>query len=75
MERALDAKMLTGFINDWLDGLSEQDRMMFVRRYWFGDKSNELAAKMGLSNAGASRKLSRLRESLREYLTERGAEI
>lgn len=75
VERALDAKMLTGFLNDWLDGLSEQDRMMFVRRYWFGDKSNELAAKMGLSNAGASRKLSRLRESLREYLTERGAEI
>lgn len=75
VERSLDAKLLTSCINDWLDSLDERDRMMFVRRYWYGDKSNDLAAKMGISNSGASRRLAKLRENLREYLTERGETI
>ena len=75
VEKALDAKMLCGFISEWLDSVGERDRMIFVRRYWFGDKAYELASKTGMSEAGMSRKLSKLRESLRAYLTERGTEI
>lgn len=75
VESEFDTKVLSGYINDWLDTLTEQDRMVFVRRYWYGDKAYELAEKMGLSKAGASRKLSRLRESLRAFLTEKGEKI
>ncbi len=72
VERAFDAKMLADSLNEWLDRLEERDRMLFVRRYWFGDTAKALAAKMGFSEAGVSRKLARLRDSLREALTERG---
>ena len=75
VERKFDAKELSGHISDWLDGLEEQDRMIFVRRYWYGDTAVALAKKTGLSEAGMSRKLSRMRESLRKHLTERGDEI
>ena len=75
VEREFDAKELGRHISDWLDGLPEKDRMIFVRRYWYGDKSYELAYKTGISEAGMSRKLSRMRESLRKHLTERGDEI
>lgn len=75
VEREFDAKAIGSSINDWLDGLPEQDKVLFVRRYWFGDKNADLAKKAGLSEAGMSHKLTRMRESLREYLTERGTEI
>ena len=76
VDREIDTKMLGGCINDWLDRrLSEQDRVLFVRRYWFGDKNADLAKKAGMSEAGMSKRLARMRESLREYLTERGMEI
>lgn len=75
VEREFDAKELGGHISDWLDGLEEQDRMIFVRRYWYGDTAAVLAKKTGTSGSGMSRKLSRMRESLREHLTERGDEI
>lgn len=75
VEREFDAKELSKHISNWLDGLEEQDRMIFVRRYWYGDTSVAIAKKTGISEAGMSRKLSRMRESLREHLTERGDEI
>ncbi len=75
VEREYDAKELGGQISDWLDGLSVPDRMVFVRRYWFGDTAALLAKKTGISEAGMSRKLSRLRAGLRDYLTERGTEL
>ena len=74
-ENSVDAKQLGEYISEWADTLAEQDRMIFVRRYWYADKSYELARKTGMSASGMSRKLSRLRKSLRKYLTERGVEI
>lgn len=75
VEKALDAKLLADSLNAWLDSIAEQDRMLFVRRYFFGDLSKELAKKTGISEAGISRRLSKLRGALREYLTERGVEL
>ena len=72
VERALDAKLLADSLNEWLDGIAEQDRMLFVRRYFFGDLSKGLAKKTGMSEAGLSRRLAKLRDNLRTYLTERG---
>ena len=75
VDREVDTKLLGGSINNWLDTLPGQDRALFVRRYWFGDKNADLAKKAGMSEAGMSKKLARMRESLREYLSERGMEI
>ncbi len=75
VERSFDAKQLGKYISEWLDSLGEQDRVLFVRRYWLGDKAVELAKKTGMTEYGISRKLARLQESLRKYLEERGADV
>lgn len=75
VERALDAKLLAESLNAWLLSLPEQDRMLFVRRYFYGDAAKGLAKKTGMSEAGLSRRLAKLRDSLRAYLTERGNEL
>ncbi len=75
VEQTFDAKQLGRYISEWLDGLAEQDRMIFVRRYWLGDKAVVLAKMTGMTESGMSRKLTILRNDLRKYLTKKGENI
>ena len=72
VETELEAKELTEAINRFLDGLNPEDRFLFVRRYWYADSVNELAA-LTHSRAGrVSVRLFRIREKLRLSLTKEG---
>lgn len=75
VEQTVDSNMLRQHLNEWLMSISEQDRMLFVRRYWYGDKTYELARKCGVSDSTMSRRLTRLRENLREFLTGKGETV
>jgi RNA polymerase sigma-70 factor (ECF subfamily) len=75
VEREVERAELSAVLRSWVDSLSAPQRQLFVRRYWYGDTASTLAKKTGISEAGMSRKLSRMRESLREHLAERGDEI
>lgn len=72
-ESALDAKELTAAIDRFLDGLSDGDRVLFLRRYWFGDDLAAVAARAGMSPRRASVRLFRIREKLKQYLMKEGA--
>ena len=37
------AKELSEYINTWLESLKTEDRVLFVRRYWYGEEVRELA--------------------------------
>ncbi len=63
-----DAGELGREIDRFLDGLSQKDRILFVRRYWFGDPVKELAENLGISQNNISVRLSRLRRRLKRHL-------
>ena len=44
VERRIEGKELTRLLNMWLASLPDDDRILFVRRYWNGEILNELAA-------------------------------
>lgn len=67
-----DSRLLGQGINQYLDCLSKQNRIMFVRRYWFGDSVKDIAADFGMKENAVSVRLSRIREGLKEYLTKEG---
>ena len=72
VESEHDAKELSAAINRFLSTLNQEDRFLFVRRYWYADTVAELAA---LTNGSANRisvRLFRLREKLRITLTKEG---
>ena len=71
-ESALDAKELTAAIDRFLDGLSDGDRYLFLRRYWFGDDLAALADRTGLGRRRTSVRLFRIRDKLRQYLMKEG---
>ncbi len=59
-------------ITAYLDTLSRNNRVIFVRRYWFGDSVKAIAADLSMRDNAVSVRLSRMREGLRSYLNEEG---
>jgi RNA polymerase sigma-70 factor (ECF subfamily) len=75
VETELSAKELTGLIDRFLDTLDQENRVMFVRRYWYSDSVSDIAVRLRMRPNLVSVRLSRTREKLRAYLKEEGYAI
>lgn len=74
-ERSLEAKELRDAIDRWLGSLGRTDRVLFLRRYWYGLSLQELAKERALSPAKLAQKMLRLRQSLRKALEKEGISL
>ena len=72
VESEIELKELKITIEKFLDKLSLENRVIFVRRYWFCDSYEDIAKLIGISSQNVSVKLVRIRKQLRKYLLERG---
>ena len=68
----VDARELGRQINTFLSTVSRENRVIFLRRYWFGDSVKDIAADLQLSENTVSVRLNRLRDKLRSYLSQEG---
>ena len=59
-------------INDFLKIETKTNRIIFIKRYYFGLSVSEIAADVGISENAVSTRLLRVKERLYEYLYERG---
>lgn len=71
IEAEIAEQELTVLIESFLDSLSKENRVIFLRRYWFFDTYFDIAKQVGLTEKNVSVRLTRLRKELREYLIER----
>lgn len=72
VEAEIEAKELAHIIQSFLDTLTAENRVIFMRRYWFSDTYAEIAERVGLTEKNVSVRLVRTRSKMREYLLERG---
>ena len=72
VEDEVEGKLLVQTIEDFLDTLSRDSRVIFMRRYWFSDSYAEIAKQVGISEKTVSVRLTRIRNQLREHLTKEG---
>ena len=72
VEDEVEGKLLVQTIEDFLDTLSQDNRAIFMRRYWFSDSYAEIALQVGISEKAVSVRLTRIRSQLREHLTKKG---
>lgn len=75
MEDQLDARLLGSAIDRFLDTLSQENRVLFLRRYWFGDDIPTLARDTGMRQGTVSVRLHRVREQLKDYLIKEGISV
>ncbi len=71
-EDAIDTEELSAAINRFLETLDKDTRVMFVRRYWFGDDTAAIAGRFHKTNHYISVRLSRTRQKLRDFLQKEG---
>ena len=67
-----EARALTGQIEGWLEGLPKPDRLLFLRRYWYGEPVRALAAQRGEAPGRTAKRLLILRRGLKKRLEEEG---
>lgn len=75
VETEFSAKELTRLIDSFLDTLDGENRILFVRRYWYSYSIPELAKQFNLKNNTVSVRLSRIRDKLRNYLQKEGISV
>lgn len=72
LEDTVNSRELGRAIDRFLDTLSRENRVVFLRRYWFGDSVKDIARFSGLSENLVSVRLNRIREKLKHYLIKEG---
>ena len=65
---------LLSCMNDGLKELSTEDRAVFLRFYFYGERTAVISKVMGLNDSTVRSKLTRIRQKLKKYITERGFE-
>ena len=68
----LDERELGRAIDRFLDTLSRENRVLFLRRYWFGDDIPTLAREFLLSENTLSVRFYRIRTQLKQHLIKEG---
>lgn len=71
VEAKFEAKELAQIIESFLDTLTTENRVIFMRRYWFSDSCKDIAEFVGLTEKNVSVRLTRIRQKLKSYLAER----
>ena len=74
-EEITEARETARAIDRWLDTLSPADRKAFLRRYWYGQRVDQVAAQAGCSPNSMAKRLGRLRDGLRRALEQEGINV
>ncbi len=69
---ASEEEALRSAINGFLESLSENARIMFLRRYWYMCSVKEIAKSMDMSESNVKVTLMRTRNRFKEYLESEG---
>lgn len=72
VDREIEGQELTKILNEWLASLSKSDRILFIRRYWMGERIQLLAKESGLSPQSVTKRMYRLRKNLKSILEREG---
>ncbi|MBR5091580.1 MAG: RNA polymerase sigma factor [Ruminiclostridium sp.] len=71
-EKVVDEIVLKESLNSFLASIDEEKRIIFLRRYWFMDSIEDIAARFGYSESKIKSLLMRLRGKLREHFEKDG---
>lgn len=71
-EAAIERKELVQVLNRFLESLKPDDRIFFMRRYWFVCSIREIARDFGMTESKVKMSLFRSRNKLRNLLEQEG---
>jgi RNA polymerase sigma-70 factor (ECF subfamily) len=75
VEEEVEVRVLEEAIDTFLSIIGKDDRMFFVRRYWYADPVAEVAKRFSVSQSKVKTSLFRTRNKLKKYLESEGVTI
>ena len=74
-EAEMSGKEIGRAMNGFLENLSQESRVIFLRRYWFCDSIAEIAERYGISESKVKMRLHRTRKQLADFLNKEGITV
>lgn len=74
-DRLEDRRELVRILNTFLAGLSPENRVIFLRRYWYCETAAEIARHCGLRENAVYTRLHRMRNQLKNHLAKEGIQV
>jgi len=71
-ERQAAGRELRQILDAFLRTLTPENRMVFLRRYWYADTVAQIAARYGITESAVQMRLTRTRKKLADYLVKEG---
>ena len=75
VERQLEGEEIGRLVNRFLYSIPQENRLLFMRRYWYMESIQEIALRFGISESNAKIKLFRIRNQLKEFLEREGIHL
>lgn len=75
IEDGIETAVLSSYIEEFLDGLDEVNRMIFVRRFWYMDSYRDIAKAAKLREGTVRVRLLRVKADLKNYLEKKGVVV
>ena len=67
-EKVVDARLLSAAVSAFLRTIGQEQRNIFLRRYWYLDSVSDIAARFSISQSKVKTSLFRTRNALKQYL-------
>ena len=74
-QTAFDSRELGELLNIFLGTLTEEKRLIFMRRYWFEDSVKDISKRYGIGESKVKTTLLRTRTNLRNFLEKEGIHL
>ena len=71
----IEGKELGRILDAFLREQTPENRMVFIRRYWYVDTIAEIAQRYGISESAVNMRLNRTRSRLLAYLQKEGIQV
>ena len=75
VQEYVDYNLLRDSINNFLRKQKKQNRVIFIRRYFYMSSIEEIAKEYGMSLSNVKVSLKRTRDSLKDYLIKQGYDL
>lgn len=72
VECEFEAKEVSKLISEFLRSNHTENRVIFLRRYWFADSISDISGQFGLSESKVKSILFRMRKKLKKFLEKEG---
>lgn len=74
-DHQIESQEIGRLLDVFLGTLKKEQRVMFVRRYWYGYSISEIAQTFGIGESKAKTSLFRTRNKLRDFLEREGVDL